>query len=279
MSLIKKVFICAALAIVVPTSGSEGAGSQVELSTNTVYNVHLAYGGTTTIKLVTEKNIDDITVGAPIVDLEFVNELKTIKVTPTVSAGATNMNVIIDGKIYVFILNITNDNRVVYSMTCTIPGERRSARKNLMANAPRMRPDEIDTVGLIKAIERARIDPVFRNAQKNMEQFPIGKVYQWNGQLIHLVDVHHFPSMDLLVVKIQWTNRGSRGLYLHANQYELWVANRQIPITARQQINHVLMPGQSDTCYLFIQGYRIEPEQNWELRLPPEAKQILRFVK
>jgi hypothetical protein len=88
------------------------------------------------------------------------------------------------------------------------------------------------------------------------------------------VDVSQFADRDLLVFKIEWSNHTGSVLDLDSGQIRLKVANTGIPITCSQQVAAQLFPGQCDTIWLFVQGYRLSPRNEWCLLLPPDAASV-----
>jgi hypothetical protein len=87
------------------------------------------------------------------------------------------------------------------------------------------------------------------------------------------VDAAQFLDSDLLLFRLHWVNRTGDGLYLDPTQYGLRVSGRAIPIAARFHLGagSVVAPGQSETVYLAVQGYRLSRRNEWQLCLPPDA--------
>jgi hypothetical protein len=141
-----------------------------------------------------------------------------------------------------------------------------------------MKPFEVDTVAAIKTIEQARFDRTFRQAISGFRTIAIGRTAFWNNSPVTLVDVSQFADRDLLVFKIEWSNNTGSVLNLDCGQVRLKVANTGIPITCSQQVAAQLFPGQCDTIWLFVQGCRLSPCNDWCLLLPPDAAAVQKIV-
>jgi hypothetical protein len=255
-----------------------------ELDPGKIHNVYIAPGINTSIRFMSEKKVKKVFLGEEILSVDYDEETNAVQLraTPGLDQGMTNLNIVVDGDIYVFLVQIVTDTRVQYTINCTFPHSAETKEGRTApppSNVKPVKPMEIDTVGAVRAIERGRVDPLFRAQNPNIFTFPIRKVYVWNQSYVQLVDAHYFQSQDMIVLKVDWTNRSDRGLYLHANQIEVWVANHKVPVTARQQTNTLVFPGQRDVVYLFIQGLRLGVDNNWELRLPPEASTVEALLK
>ena len=144
-----------------------------------------------------------------------------------------------------------------------------------LEKAPRMKPGDVDVMGAVTTIENARVDPFYREKLTDYRMLPINKIYQWNGNLVHLLEAHQFVDKDLLVLKVQWLNETHKAFYLKDTQYQVWLANKEIPVTARMQATDgTVYPSQLETVWLFVQGYRLSINNDWELKLPPEASSV-----
>jgi hypothetical protein len=75
-------------------------------------------------------------------------------------------------------------------------------------------------------------------------------------------------------------NRTNDALFLDAGQYGLFVAGHRIPIIARYKVGagSVVYPGQLETVYLAVQGYRLSRNNDWELGLPPDAVSVVHLL-
>jgi hypothetical protein len=266
----------------VQSNGSGGAGGKITptaLYPNYVQNIYCGFGITTVLELKTKTAVDSIQIGFPIVKVKYEPTLHTVSIFPTVTSGSTNMVISIGGVNYVFVLSIVNDGRVQYLRTFTIPSETDSEDDALVGGTKPLKPAQIDIVGAIKVIEQARVDPVFKAEVPNFRTMALGIPYQWNNNIIYLVDASEFLAQDLIVLKVQWQNQSNKAYYLDVSQYQVWIANKQIPVTARTQDRQILMPGETDTAYLFIQGYKLNINNNWSLKLPPEADAVRRLFQ
>jgi hypothetical protein len=196
-----------------------------------------------------------------------------LDIYPTVTEGMTNLNVRIGDSIYTFLLKITNAGDPVFQRSYSFEDDADDF-DGAVASAPIMKPFEVDTVAAIKTIERARFDPTFRQTLPGFRTLSIGRSVFWNNSPVTLVDVSQFADRDLLVFKIEWSNNTGSVLNLDSGEIRLKVANTGIPITCSQQVAAQLFPGQYDTIWLFVQGYRLSPRNEWRLLLPPDAASV-----
>ncbi len=256
------------------------AQAPVALNPSAIENIYCAIGNVTSVEFITEKEIASIKIGSPIIEVKFDPERKIMDLFPKVEEGMTNMNIVVDGTTYVFVVKIVMGQKVDYRRTFSFASELEATDCAMMDKAPRLKPGELDIVGAISQIENARTDPVLRSKLPFYRMKPINKIYQWNGNLIHLLEAHQFVDKDLIVLKIQWLNETSKAFYLKDSQYQVWLANKQIPVTARTQATDgVVYPGQLETAWLFIQGYRLSLNNSWELKLPPEANSVRSLLR
>lgn len=275
------------LAVASHSFGQPAASAQIpiragELSPDRVEEVFAAPGRLTTLAFESKLPIDHIAIGAPIIQVTYERKLNQILITPQVEAGETNMNVRIGKNTYVILVRVVNDVRVQYLRTFTLVGGLLSDESvAAMEGARPLKPAEIDVMGTVKMIERARHDAVFRANYPLLRTYPMQLLHQWNNCIIYMNELTHLPERDMLVFKVEWINRTDTALYLDASQYGLRIANRKIPIIARYQraVNSTVYPGQHETVYLFVQGYRLQPDNNWELTLPPDARAVRRMIK
>jgi hypothetical protein len=217
--------------------------------------------------------IDDIKIGSKIVQVDFDPKKNQLNIYPTVTEGMTNLNVRMGDNIYTFLLKILNAGDPVFQRSYTFDDEADDF-DGALASAPIMKPFEVDTVAAIKTIERARFDPAFRQTIPEFRTLRIGWTVFWNDSPVTLVDVSQFADRDLLVFKVEWSNNTGNVLNLDSGQIGLKVANTTIPITCSQQVAAQLFPGQCDTIWLFVQGYRLSPHNHWCLLLPPDAASV-----
>jgi len=249
---------------------SAATNGPIPLSTGKVEIVGLKPLMVTSLNFSKGAKIDDIKIGSKIVQIAFDPKKSQVDVYPTVTEGMTNLNIRIGNNIYTFLLKISNAGDPVYQRTYTFE-DAADDFDDALASAPVMKPFEVDTVAAIKTIERARFDPAFRQTIPEFRTLAIGQTVFWNNSPVTLVDVSQFADRDLLVFKIEWSNNTGSVLNLDSGQVRLKVANTGVPITCSQQVAAQLFPGQCDTIWLFVQGYRLSPRNDWRLLLPPDA--------
>jgi hypothetical protein len=252
---------------------SAGTTDPIPLSTGKVEVVGLKPLMVTSLDFPKGAKIDDIKIGSKIVQVDFDPKKNQLDIYPTVTGGATNLNVRIGDNIYTFLLKILNTGDPVFQRSYTFEDEADDF-DGALASAPIMKPFEVDTVAAIKTIERARFDPAFRQTIPEFRTLSVGRTVFWNDSPVTLVDVSQFADRDLLVFKIEWSNNTGSVLNLDSGQVRLKVANSEIPITCSQQVAAQLFPGQCDTIWLFVQGYRLSPRNDWRLLLPPDAASV-----
>ena len=258
-----------------PAPSTPPAQMPVALDSSRTENIYCGPGVVTSVEFITDKQIQTIKIGSPIVEVKFDANKKILDLFPKIREGRTNMNIVVDGTTYVFTVTIVSDGRIDYRRTFTFAREAEQADAAIMSKAPHLKPGEIDLVAAIAQIEDARMDPVLRSKLPFYRMKPLNKIYQWNGNLIHLLEAHQFVDKDMVVLKIQWLNEQNKAYYIKDRQYELWIANKNIPVTARMQsTDGVVFPGQLETVWLCVQGYRLSIDNPWELKLPPEADSI-----
>ncbi|HXB01758.1 MAG TPA: hypothetical protein VNV15_02940 [Opitutaceae bacterium] len=245
----------------------------IPLSTGKVEIVGLKPLMVTSLDFPKGAKIDDIKIGSKIVQVDFDPKKNQLNIYPTVTEGMTNLNVRMGDNIYTFLLKILNTGDPVFQRSYTFEDEADDF-DGALASAPIMKPFEVDTVAAIKTIERARFDPSFRQTIPEFRTLPVGRTVFWNDSPVTLVDVSQFADRDLLVFKVEWSNNTGNVLNLDSGQIGLKVANTTIPITCSQQVAAQLFPGQCDTIWLFVQGYRLSPHNEWRLLLPPDAASV-----
>jgi len=233
----------------------------------------------TTIAFRTKLKIDRVVKGSNIVQVA-THEDNTFNLFPTVTEGRTNMQVTIGGRVYTFILVIAQDetpNGLHAYSTSDADGD--DGDYSAATAARPLKPQDIDTVGYIKTIEKARFDRTYRDTLSNYLNIPVGRSSLWNESPVTLVEVNWFGDVDLLVIKVEWMNNSGSVLNLNSKQVGLRITNKAIPVTASQQVASQLFPGQLDTLWLFVQGYHLAPRNDWSLTLPPDAEAVQRLLK
>jgi hypothetical protein len=79
----------------------------------------------------------------------------------------------------------------------------------------------------------------------------------------------------VIILRIEVHNPTSEAKYLSASQIEPFIANTKLDPLLTQQGTKVLLPGQTDVKYLFLQGYSVDIDgAHFELRLPATGKQL-----
>jgi hypothetical protein len=240
--------------------------------------IHTAPRVVTTLSFAKGIQIDDIAIGSEVIKVTFDEPQNIISIYPAVASGQTNLNIRVKDTTYTIFVIISNSEAPDLRRNYTL-GEDMVEDSIGNPNAPKLKPQDIDTIGAINIIERARMDGRYRAQQDSMRSVLIGKTWLWNAAGVTLIDCTQFIETDLLVFKIEVTNRTDSILHIHAKQIGLIIAGQRIPVTACQQVNDQLLPGHSDTVWLFVQGMRISPRNNWGLLLPPESRDVKRILR
>jgi hypothetical protein len=251
------------------------------LSPKKTEDIYLAPGKDTSLIFSTPSHIETLRLGDPIVDVKYDDAHNMLDLWPRkgVMSGETNCNLTINGQVYVFILHIEDDDKVQYRRTFTLPDENTGEDDAAIALAKPVSPADIDLAAYARTITRVEVDQDYAKQQTDLRTKIIDKVYAWNKCLIHLYTVSHFPRQDIFIFKIVWVNRGDQALYLASDQYSLWVANTRIPVTLSMQdaIDHTIYPGQVETVWLAVQGYKLK-DNDFTLGLPPDAPAIVKMM-
>jgi hypothetical protein len=155
----------------------------------------------------------------------------------------------------------------------TLAGDAADTDEGGLTRARPLPPAEINLIAAAKTLDRAEADPVFRRAHSNLRIVAIDRDYPWNDCRVRLVEAAQFLDLDLLVLLVRWTNCTPDALYLDPRQYGLSIAGRTVPIIARYKIGigPIVAPGETESVYLAVQGYRLSRYNDWRLSLPPEA--------
>ncbi len=78
-----------------------------------------------------------------------------------------------------------------------------------------------------------------------------------------------------MILQVEVHNPTSQAVYLSASQIGPFIANTDFPYLLTQQGTKVLLPGQTDIKYIFLQGQRLDIENaRFELRLPASQSQL-----
>lgn len=247
-------------------------GNGQALSPLVVENVYLMPEQIT--KLIFPKPIEEVSVNTQVITITrnpADSKEHYLLLSPKVAKGDVNMHVVLDGLTYTFRLLVGRET-VNYRKTYTLEGV---ASRNL-PRVPPLAPGEVNTSNLIRMIGQYQRDPNYAAVvAKDLGASPQGRNYQWNGLQISLQDAWHFYPQDVIVLRVEVYNPGSQAAYLSASQIEPFIANIRLNYLLTQQGTKVLLPGQTDIKYIFLQGYGIDVAQaRFELQMPPAGAQI-----
>ncbi len=243
--------------------------------------VYVAPGRATTVLLRTGQKVAAISLASPVVSYKYDKALNQLEITPTVRSGGveTNLNLRIGDEVYVLVVKVVSDVRAQFLRVFSIEGDPGPDDEAGLLRARPLKPSEVDIVGAARAFERAEGDPVFREARPGLRiEGSIGE-YPWNGCLLGL-DLAQFIDLDLLLFRVRWLNRTPEGIYLDPGQYGLMANGVRIPIIARYKDGdgEIVLPGQRETVYLAVQGYRLSRHNRWRLDLPPDSAAVNRLL-
>jgi hypothetical protein len=252
-----------------PTALTDG----VRLSTRVVENVYLMPEQIT--KLIFPKPVDEVSVNTQVINIgrnPADSKEYYLLLSPKVASADVNMHLAIDGRTYSFRL-IMGKEKVNYRKTYTVEG---SGSSRNLSKVPSLAPTEINTTRLINLINQIRRDPNYAGlVAKDVGFSPQGIAYLWNGAEVTLQAAWHYYPQDVVILQIEVHNPTSGAVYLSASQIEPFIANTDFPYLLTQQGTKVLLPGQTDIKYIFLQGQRIDIENaRFELRLPANRTQL-----
>jgi len=240
--------------------------------------IYTAPGRATTVLFHSEEKVAAISLASPVITYKYDRALNQLELTPAVLHGGveTNLNLRMGAGVYVLVVRVVDDVRAQYLREFTLAGEPGPDDEAVLDRAHPVAPADLDLIGAARTVERAEADPVFRQAHPNLRIEPIGRAFPWNGCRIELVEAAQFLDGDLLLFRLHWVNRTPDALYLDPTQYGLTAGGRKIPITARYHLGTgpIISPGQSETVYLAVQGYRLSRHNDWALSLPPDAAAV-----
>lgn len=245
----------------------------VRLSTRVVENVYLMPEQIT--KLIFPKPVDEVSVNTQVINVGRNppdSKEHYLLLSPKVATADVNMHLAIDGRTYSFRL-IVGKEKVNYRKTYTVEG---GALSRNLSKVPPLAPTEINTTRLINLINQISRDPNYANiVAKDIDFSPQGITYLWNGAEMTLQAAWHYYPQDVVILQIEAHNPTSQAVYLSATQIEPFIANTDFPYLLTQQGTKVLLPGQTDIKYIFLQGHRIDIENaRFELRLPASQAQL-----
>jgi hypothetical protein len=283
-SILRLAALAALAAGCCPRSGATAgdASPDVVWQPGAPLELYVAPGRATTVLLHGKRKVAAISLASPIIAYKYDKALNQLEITPTVRAAGveTNLNLRIGPDVYILLVKVVDDVRAQALRSFVLSGDAGPDDEAGLAQALPLKPQDVDVVGAAKILEQAETDPVFRQAHPELRIEPLGQCYGWNDCLVELVDAVQFIDRDLLVFRVQWVNRTSDALYLDSSQYGLFVAGRTIPIVARYKVGvgAVVYPGQLETVYLAVQGYRLSRHNDWRLGLPPDGDAIARLM-
>jgi hypothetical protein len=251
------------------------------LNPDVVPTIFAKFGMLTSVTLVTDKPFD----AAPMkggAEINLFRDGNVLQIQPTVNEGMSSVTFRVAGVTYMLKVRITTNDPAIPNPVFTFPKSSRfSDNDRAIASAPSLKPLDIDLNGTIKVVERATYDATFRDTLRAYAVLPIHKVYHWNHCDINLVEAHQFADQDLILFKISWVNSQNTAFYLNANQYRLYVSNHQIGIQVRRQLapRSIIYPGQQETVWLAVQGYKLRLDNDWDLGLPPDAADLRPYIR
>ncbi|MBK7091837.1 MAG: hypothetical protein IPH59_08960 [bacterium] len=243
------------------------------LSTRLVENVYLMPEQIT--KLIFPKPVDEVSVNTQVINVvrnPADSKEYYLLLSPRVASADVNMHLVMDGRTYSFRL-IVGKEKVNYRKTYTVEGG--GSSRNL-SKVPPLAPTEINTTRLINLINQIRRDPNYATiVAKDMGFSPQRVTYLWNGAEVTLQAAWHYYPQDVVILQIEVHNPTSEAVYLSATQIEPFIANTSFPYLLTQQGTKVLLPGQTDIKYVFLQGHALDIENaRFELRLPASKTQL-----
>jgi hypothetical protein len=237
-------------------------------------------GMLTTVTFITDKPVESVMKGGP--EINILRDGTVVHIQPLVPEGLSSLTLRVEGITYVIRVRITTEDPAIPNPVFTFAKQGRFAElDHVLATAAPMKPSDIDLNGAIRTIERAASDPAFLATLRNYASLPLHKIYEWNHNEIHFLEAHQFADIDLIVFKLAWVNQQAVAYYLNQDQYRLFIANKQVPIQARRQLapRSIIFPGQEEIVWLAVQGYKLRLDNDWELRLPPEASDLRAYIR
>jgi hypothetical protein len=283
MADVRSYLMLALVAALPPAVGfAAGESRDIVLRAGSPAVIYVAPGHVTTLLFHSATRLSAISLASPVLNYKYDRALNQLEITPagrTAGVG-TNLNLRVGASVYVLDVRVVDDVRAQFAEGVTLGDDAVTGDEAGLALAAPMRPERVDLVAAAQALERAEADPVFRNSQPFLKIESVGRCYLWNDCLVTLDRLAQFTDSDTLVFRVRWQNRTARALYLDATQYGLFVAGRRIPITARYKAAYgpVVYPGQVETVYLAVQGYRLSRRNDWQLGLPPDGGTVGRML-
>ena len=271
------VFLCAADKAPPPVGTLR---SPMVLSADAVATVNARMGMLTSITLLTDKPVQSVMKGGP--EINLMLDGNVVHIQALVPEGLSSVTFRVEAVTYVIRVRITPEDPTIPNPVFSFAKQGKfDELDRALSTAPAMKPADIDINGAIRVIERAASDREFRATLQNFQSMPIRKIYAWNHNEIHLLEAHQFADLDLIVFRISWVNQENRAFYLHQNQYRLFIGEKPIMAQARRQLapRAIVFPGQQETVWLAVQGYKLRLDNDWDLRLPPEASELRAYTR
>lgn len=251
-----------------------------EISPDTVTTVFAKLGSITSITLLTEKPIESVIKGGP--EINHLLDGNVIHIQPLVPEGTSSVTFRVEGITYAIRINISDVDPVVPNPVFSFAKQGRFEELDkALSSAGPMKPADIDLNGAIRTIDRATTDKAYRSTLKNYGVLKIRKIYEWNSNEIHFLEAHQFADIDLIVFKISWVNQQGQAFYLNKDQYKLFIGDKPVPVQVRRQLapRSIVFPGQLETVWLGVQGYKLRLDNDWDVRLPPDAKALRAYIR
>lgn len=252
---------------------AEPLADNIRLSPRVVENVHLMPEQIT--KLIFPKAVEEVSVNTQVINIgrnPAGSKEHYLLLSPKVAHADVNMHLVMDGQTYSFRILVGKD-QVNYRKTYTVEG---GGRSRSLSKVPPLAPTEINTTRLITLISQMRRDAHYASLMaRDIGGSPLGTTYLWNGIEVTLQAAWHYYPQDVVILQIEAHNPTSEAVYLSATQIEPFIANTTFPYLLTQQGTKVLMPGQTDIKYIFLQGHALDIENaRFELRLPADKTQL-----
>jgi len=241
------------------------------LHPNMPVDIYVCAGRSTTILIRGNEPISAIALSSSIVSYKYNKSLNELEITPTgrLSGLETNLNLRIGSEVYVLILKLVSDVRTQYVRVFTPESALSVSDEDSLIKSIPQKPAYVDLLGSISAIERMQGDEIYRKTKINIHEILVNDAYVWKNSILELVNFYQFIDQDLLIFIVRWTNRMGVPLYLDPRDLEIWVNEINIPIIAatRKSTRSQILPGETDTIYLAIQGYRLSRRNAFRLKV------------
>jgi len=248
------------------------------LNSEVTQNIYTALGYSTFLQFPKSSEFGVVTVGAKnYLSIEVKADQKAIILTPKVLSGQTNMTVVLNKQPYNFLINILPQGRIHFKRTFTFPYMTDEGGKAVSFGPP-VRPQDINANKYIALIENYGLPSAKAADYRWMEHQELKQALTWNNTLVYLTDAFGFPRDNLVVLKVLHRNYSSKASYLAASQIMIYVANTPFPVTVGLQARPLLYPGEMDTVYLFVQGYNLRAQNDFQIELPPNSAKLNTYL-